>query len=79
LKIIVDKTSKIVFFTLCVLIVGAIVFSYDRTIVRRDFILFPDESIEEELDMSESEEVAIPGETFLEPISSTSEPDTSVQ
>ncbi|HEY4487815.1 MAG TPA: hypothetical protein VI483_03575 [Candidatus Paceibacterota bacterium] len=43
-----DKVTKSIFVALSVLIIVAIVATYYRTIVRKDYVIFPDETAAEE-------------------------------
>ena len=49
-----DKVTKRAFIVLIVLIIGSIAMTYDRTIVRKDYIAFPPEPEEEAATLDES-------------------------
>ena len=43
-----DKTTRSIFITLAILVIIVIALTYYRTIVRKDYAVFPDETVEEE-------------------------------
>jgi len=48
-----DKVTKRVFIVLIILIIGSIAMTYDRTIIRKDYIAFPPEPEEETVTLDE--------------------------
>lgn len=61
-----DKTTRNIFTILSILVVVSIFLTYDRAIVRKDYVAFPPESEEEAASLEESAALTTPSDA--EPI-----------